>query len=181
MLRPTAEVLASRRKWRFRGDERPSFAIAPPPGSESVWDYPRPPRIVAEGRRVLVQHRGQPLADSSNAVRVLETASPPTLYLPPADVAVGQLTASSRRTFCEWKGHAQEYDLADTPGAAWCYDETFAEFAAVNGFFAFYPGKVHCTVDGEVVQPQPGGYYGGWITSELVGPFKGEAGSQPWW
>lgn len=181
LLMPTPEILEARRKWRYQGDERPPFAVVPTPGSESVWDYPRPPSIVADGRHIRVQHGGRVLAESSNARRVLETASPPTFYLPPSDVAIDELTRSDRQTFCEWKGRAQEYDVADASGAAWCYHETFPEFAVVNGFFAFYPGKVHCTVDGETVRAQPGGFYGGWITSELVGPFKGEADSEPWW
>ena len=94
------------------------------------------------------------------------------------------MTPSERRTFCEWKGWAEEFDLAlpaQRRGVAWRYPDTFPEFAAIAGYFSFYPAQVRCMVGDELVRPQPGGYYGGWVTSELVGPFKGEAGSEPWW
>ena len=181
MLSATHEVRLARRKWRFRGRGRPAFALPCAAGQESVWDYPRPPRLAPDARRIRVRHAGALLADSTGAIRVLETASPPTFYVPPDDVALGELTPSSVRTFCEWKGWAQQYDLAANPGAAWRYTETFPEFAAIRGFVAFYPAKVSCSVGGEAVQPQPGGYYGGWVTAELAGPFKGEPGSESWW
>ena len=171
-LAVTAAVLDARAKWRYRGDGRPPFAHVPGDRQESVWDYPRPPRMLGDARRVHVAAAGRAVAESTAAVRVLETASPPTFYLPPGDVDRHLLRQTSRRTLCEWKGLASEYDVADMPGAAWTYVETFPEFAALAGYFAFYPGKVDCTVDGEPVRPQPGGYYGGWITDEIIGPFK---------
>ena len=182
--RIAADVLAARRKWRYRGTQRPPFALPVPSGCESVWDYPRPPRICADARHVRVLAGDVVLADSTRAVRVLETASPPTFYLPPEDVRIDLLTPSERRTFCEWKGWAEEFDVALPPkqrGVAWRYPDTFPEFAAIAGYFSFYPAQVQCMVGDELVRPQPGGYYGGWVTSELVGPFKGEAGSEPWW
>ena len=178
------DVQAERRKWRFRGTERPPFAHPVPEGCESVWDYPRPPRICADARHVRVTANGVVLADSSRALRVLETASPPTFYLPPEDVRVDLLTLAERRTFCEWKGWAEEFDLPGPPtvqGVAWRYPETFPDSAPIAGWFSFYPAKVQCMVGDEAVRPQPGGYYGGWVTSELVGPFKGEPGSERWW
>ena len=184
VLQVTEEILQARAKWRFRGRSRPSFAEPCSAGQESVWDYPRPPCLKPDARRIQVRRGNVVLADSTRAIRVLETASPPTFYLPPDDVALNQLTPTPSQTLCEWKGWASHYDLATAPGvagAAWRYTETFPEFAAIRGFVAFYPAKVNCTVANEVVQPQPGGYYGGWITAELVGPFKGETGSEAWW
>lgn len=186
MVAVTPELLAARAKWRYRGDERPPFADTPEATQESVWDYPRPPRVEADRRRIRVLHNGVTLAESSNALRVLETASPPTFYLPPGDVDTARLRASPQRAICEWKGVANEFDLAPDAGAAgvrgvaWSYLDIFPEFAAIRGFFAFYPAKVRCLMDGAVVEAQPGGYYGGWITAELVGPFKGEVGSENW-
>lgn len=186
MATATPAVLAARAKWRYRGVARPPFAVAPKTGQESVWDYPRPPRIAAEARRVRVLSGESLLADSGAAVRVLETASPPTFYLPPADVARGLLQATGQRFVCEWKGVAEAFRLADDDRepplpVAWAYLDTFAEFEALRGYVAFYPGRVRCTVAGRPVQAQPGGYYGGWITPEVVGPFKGDPGSAAWW
>ena len=180
MVEVTDAVLAARAKWRFRGLARPSFAAAPGPGQESVWDFPRPPAVAPDRRRVRVMHDGHVLADSVRALRVLETASPPTFYLPPEDVDDWRLHPSGRTTFCEWKGLARELDLADRGGVAWTYVETFPEFRAIAGHFSFYPGRLHCTVDGETVRAQPGDYYGGWVTSDIVGPLKGAPGSA-WW
>ena len=177
----TEAVLAARAKWRFRGHNRPAFALPCGAGQESVWDYPRPPRLAVDSRRIRIWCEAELIAESARAIRVLETASPPTFYLPPDDVALDQLTGTPNRTFCEWKGWARHYDVAAAPDAAWRYIETFPEFAAIRGFVAFYPAKVRCSVDGEAVRPQPGGYYGGWVTSELVGPFKGEPGAASWW
>lgn len=176
-MKRDAETRRLRAKWRYRGDVRPPFAQEPGPGQESVWDYPRPPRIEPDARPIRVESGGVLLASSSRAVRVLETAGAPTFYLPPADVAMERLRASDVRTFCEWKGEAVGYDVAGGPeNAAWSYPEPFDEFAPVAGWIAFYPALVACEVDGEPVRPQPGGYYGGWVTAEIVGPFKGEPG-----
>ena len=177
----TGEVRSARAKWRYRGDRRPPFAVRPGDGQESVWDYPRPPRMSADERRVRVTAAGRLVAESRTAVRVLETASPPTFYIPSGDVDGNLLVPTPRTTLCEWKGVAREYDLADIAGAAWTYVETFPEFAPIAGYVAFYPGKVDCTVDGETVRPQPGGHYGGWITAEIVGPFKTGDPATAWW
>lgn len=186
MVAMTAEVRAARKKWRFRGDVRPPFAKAPAVGQESVWDYPRPPRIEADSRHVRVTHGEQTLADSRAALRILETASPPTFYVPPGDVNLALLQASSQSTICEWKGVGQAFDLVagghgvGATAVAWAYFDIFPEFAPIRGFFAFYPAKVRCLVGGTLARPQHGGYYGGWVTEEIVGPFKGEAGTDGW-
>lgn len=152
--------------------------IPPGPGQESVWDYPRPPRLEPTDRHIRVIFGGVTLADTRRAMRVLETSHPPVFYIPPADIRMEHLAPTSHATFCEWKGAAAYYTVAVGErverDAAWYYPRPTAPFAAIAGFVAFYPGKMDaCYVDDELVQPQPGGFYGGWITGEIVGPFKG--------
>lgn len=159
--------------------------IKPAPGQESVWDYPRPPRLESSTKHVLVTFNGRVVADSSRALRVLETSGPPVYYVPPDDVAMEVLSPSGHETFCEWKGLAQHYTLRldgrESRDAAWSYRSPTPGYERIAGYLAFYPGRVDtCTLDGERVQPQPGSYYGGWITSDVVGPFKGEPGSEGW-
>jgi uncharacterized protein (DUF427 family) len=182
ILELTPELRSAREKWRYRGETRPEFAVEPGPGQESVWDYPRPPRMQADARRVRVAYRGLALAETKAAVRVLETAGPPTFYIRPDDVNQTLLAPSRTTSLCEWKGLARGYDLeGHVADVAWAYAHTFPEFQTIAGWFAFYPAELECFVDDERVRPQPGGYYGGWITDEIVGPFKGAAGSQSWW
>jgi len=170
--------------WRWNGSERPPFAEPPGPGQESVWDYPRPPRIEVDSRLVVVQAGETVLAETTAARRILETASPPTFYIPPADVRVERLQHAPGASRCEWKGTAAYWSLRnggpEARPVAWSYPEPFDDFADIQDHFAFYPGRVVCTVDGERVSTQPGGFYGGWITGELVGPFKGDLGSGAW-
>lgn len=170
--------------WQFRGQERPSIAAEPEPGQESVWDYPRPPALVPDQRHVRVRHGALILADSTQTIRVLETASPPTFYVPPGDVMRELLVASIHGSFCEWKGRACYWSLRADDVAlndiGWSYPEPSPAFAAIAGYFSFYPGRVECYVDDERVQPQPGGFYGGWVTSDIAGPFKGEPGTGHW-
>lgn len=169
--------------WSHRGQRRPTFAREPGPGQESVWDYPRPPRISDDARHVTVLVGGRTLADTRAAVRVCETASPPTFYLPAVDVALELLTEVSARTFCEWKGEARYFALAgdvDETPVAWDYPHPSPAFARLAGHLAFYPSALECFVDGERVRPQPGRFYGGWITDDVVGPFKGEPGTGRW-
>ncbi len=180
-LAATPTVLAARGKWRYRGDRRPPFAQAPQAGQESVWDYPRPPRVLADPRRVRVVAAGHLVADSNRAVRVLETASPPTFYVPTADVDPDCMRATPGTTHCEWKGLARTYDVAGVAEAAWTYIETYPEYASLASHFAFYPAKLDCTVDDETVVAQPGDYYGGWVTAEIVGPFKTGDEATAWW
>ena len=149
----------------------------PPP--EPVADYPRPPRLEASDEHVRIEALGLVLADSRRAQRVLETFHPPTYYLPPDDVRTDLLQPGAGRSLCEWKGVARYWDLQvgerRLNGAIWSYPAPTAPFAALAGWLAFYPAAMDgCWLDGEPVQPQPGGFYGGWITSRVQGPFKGD-------
>lgn len=179
---PPAWLRRARYGWTHTGQKRPPFAREPAPGQESVWDYPRPPALVADTRDVLVCADGKEIGRSVRTVRVLETASPPTFYLPPEDVRMNWLTPVSDRTFCEWKGEAVYWALRGGDGGpvAWAYPDPFEAFRELAGYLSFYPGRVDCFVDGESVKAQAGGYYGGWITAEIIGPFKGEAGTKGW-
>ncbi|MGZ4495414.1 MAG: DUF427 domain-containing protein [Nocardioides sp.] len=157
----------------------------PGPGQESVWDYPRPPRIEPTGATVEVTLGGVVVARTTRALRVLETSHPPTYYLPAADFADGALRPAAGTSYCEWKGVASYLDVVAgdrvAPRAAWTYPEPTPAFAAIADHVALYPAAMDaCTVDGEPVRPQPGGFYGGWITSRVVGPFKGEPGTLHW-
>lgn len=175
---------SARASWTNRGAGRPDFALDPGPGQESVWDYPRPPAIANDGRLVTVTSTsGTPLLTTSRAVRVLETASPPTFYLPDADAVDGALEVTDGSSFCEWKGQATYLCVAGDPKRApvgWRYLQPLAGFEQLLGYTAFYPDRVQCTVDDEVVRPQLGGFYGGWVTNEIIGPYKGEPGTGGW-
>jgi uncharacterized protein (DUF427 family) len=166
------------------GRDRPSFAAATSPGQESVWDYPRPPRVERDAREVVVRAGALEIARSTRARRVLETASPPTFYLPPEDVLRERLQASTGSSWCEWKGEASYWDVVlperTLERVAWSYSDPFPEFDEIRGFFSFHPARVECSVDGVRVAAQPGGFYGGWVTPEIKGPFKGEPGSEGW-
>ncbi|EZP56778.1 DUF427 domain-containing protein [Sphingomonas sp. RIT328] len=154
-------------------------------GQQSVWDFPRPAVAERSDRHVRIEHRGQCVADTGRAVRTLETSHPPSWYLPPESIAPGLLRASDRRSLCEWKGEAVYWHL-DVGGTllrdvAWSYPDPTRAFAMLRDHVAFYAAPLdRCTIDGEVVRPQPGGFYGGWITSDLAGPFKGAPGSMGW-
>ena len=152
------------------------------PGQESVWDYPRPPVAKRCSRPVLVRNGASVLATTTNSYRLLETASPPTFYLPPDDVDWRQLVATPGSSICEWKGAAEYFALPDEPDVpvAWRYPRPRPRFDSLKDFVSFYPGRVTCFVDGERVKPQPGRFYGGWITADVVGPFKGEPGTGHW-
>jgi uncharacterized protein (DUF427 family) len=166
----------------FNGQDRPDFAIKPGPGQESVWDYPRPPVVKPCGKLVEVKLGDILLARSSRSYRLLETASPPTFYLPHNDVTWDQLVKVPGSSVCEWKGAAQYWGVvvdADTP-VAWSYPRPRARYAALKDYVSFYPGRVQCFVAGESVLPQPGRFYGGWITADVVGPFKGDPGTGHW-
>ena len=183
----TDEHARERARWRAlpRGRPKEEDIPRPSPGQESVWDYPRPPRLARDDRRVEVLFGGRLIADSRRTFRVLETASPPVFYIPPEDVARECLVLSRRRTFCEWKGEARYFDVRvghrQAAAAAWCYPDPDPPFAPIRGYLAFHAGLMDgCRVDGEIVTPQPGAYYGGWITGEILGPFKGEPGTEGW-
>jgi uncharacterized protein (DUF427 family) len=154
--------------------------------TESVWEYPRPPRLEPAGRRIRVVHGGVVLADTTSALRILETSHPPVYYLPPAELAWQYLRRSTRRpSFCEFKGLASYWNVEIggrvVPEAGWSYPHPAAGYAELANHVAFYAGKVEeCWVDGERVLPQPGDFYGGWITSQVTGPFKGAPGTLGW-
>jgi uncharacterized protein (DUF427 family) len=155
--------------------------------TENVWDYPRPPRVEPLDRHVRIVLGGETIAESDRAVRVLETASPPTVYIPRDDVREELLTEAGddSRTYCEWKGSAS-YVHAEAGGmraerVAWYYPRPKPGYERLEGHLAFYAGRVEAAyLDDELVTPQPGAFYGGWITAEIEGPFKGEAGSEGW-
>ncbi len=159
--------------------------IAPGPGQESVWDYPRPPRLEPTSARVVVEHGGRVVADSSHALRVLETSQAPAIYVPGDDVDLELLRPVLARSFCEWKGLASYADVvvgdAVAAAAAWTYPDPVTAYAALLGHWSFYPQAVdRCLVDDEVVRPMEGGVYGGWVTDAIVGPIKGGPGTAHW-
>ncbi len=175
----------SRPPWEFAMTGRPHNIVVPGPGQESAWDYPRPPAVKPDGRLVTVILGGEEIARSSRTIRILETSHAPTFYIPPGDVRVELLEPSRRTSFCEYKGRAVYFNIRAggrySEDAAWCYPEPQPGYGSIAGFFAFYAGSVdRCTVGGQIVKPQPGGFYGGWVTPEVVGPFKGEPGTM-WW
>jgi uncharacterized protein (DUF427 family) len=152
---------------------------------ESVWDYPRPPRLEQTPRRIRVLFAGTTIADSSRALRLLETSHPPTYYIPPADVRMDLLQRTDRRSFCEFKGMAAYFSLEvagrRSANCAWAYPEPVPAYEALRDHLAFFAGLVdECWVDDERAKAQPGGFYGGWITSDLEGPFKGAPGTAGW-
>jgi len=179
-----SKLQARRASWRHRGQQRPDFAVPPEAGQESVWDYPRPPAIVPDSRLVEVRLGDVLIASTDHAVRVLETASPPTFYLPRQDVEMERLQPAAGKSFCEWKGEAVYFDLKlhdrVIESVAWSYEQPFDEFDRIRKYLSFYPCRVECFVDGEPVRAQVGGFYGGWVTDEVVGPFKGEPGTAGW-
>jgi len=159
--------------------------ITPLPGQESVWDYPRPPRLEQAPQRIQVYFNGVALANTAGAWRVLETSHPPVYYLPPGDIAMDYLHPAPAQSWCEWKGQATYYDVIvvgrTARQSAWTYLRPSRPYAPIAGYIGFYAWAMdQCLVDGEQVTPQPGGFYGGWITNNIVGPFKGEAGTTGW-
>lgn len=152
---------------------------------ESVWDYPRPPKLEAIDAHIEIVYQGIKIADTKGAYRVLETSHPPVYYLPPDDVQMEYLTPVAGQSFCEWKGVAKYYNVQVgdqvLSKVAWYYPEPTEKFGAIAHYIAFYASPMDgCYVNGEKVTPQPGNFYGGWITSNLIGPFKGEPGSWGW-
>jgi uncharacterized protein (DUF427 family) len=157
----------------------------PGPGQESVWDYPRPPRLERFAGRITIELGGEVIASAQDGWRVLETSHPPTYYLPRTAFVAGVLREAPGNSWCEWKGQARYFDVVTAdrvaPKAAWTYPNPAPGFESIATAVAVMAGQVdRCTVDGEAVIPQPGGFYGGWITSAVVGPFKGGPGSAGW-
>lgn len=152
---------------------------------ESVWDYPRPPRLERAAAHVTITHAGLTVADTARAWRVLETSHPPVYYVPRDDIAAGVLEPGSGRSLCEFKGWATYWDLVvgevRAAQAGWSYESPVPAYAALTGAVAFYPSRVdECRVGDEVVRAQEGDFYGGWITADITGPFKGGPGTRGW-
>ncbi len=173
------------RKYEFDIQMVKPQRIQPGLGQESVWDYPRPPRLEETSKHIQIIFNGVAIADTHHAKRVLETSHPPVYYIPPEDIKMEYLHAMAQSSFCEWKGSAGYYTIRvgdkEAHNAAWFYPNPTPAFATIKDYVAFYPHLMDaCYVDGEKVQPQPGNFYGGWITSDIVGPFKGSPGSWGW-
>jgi uncharacterized protein (DUF427 family) len=157
----------------------------PQPGQESVWDYPRPPRVERTSKRIRIIFNGVTITDSTNAYRVLETSHPPVYYIPQNDLRMEYIRPTEGRSFCEFKGKASYWSVTvgdvQRDRAAWSYATPLPGFEAIKDHLAFYAGLMDaCYVDDELVKPQPGDFYGGWITSDIVGPFKGAPGTLGW-
>jgi len=152
---------------------------------ENVWDYPRPPALEPASKPLRIVFGGAVIATTTGAFRVLETSHPPVYYLPPAAFVPGSLEAAGGGSYCEWKGEAVYWTIRSgakvAPRAGWSYPDPTPPFAAIRDYVAVYAGPMDaCYVGDEAVVPQPGGFYGGWITSDLIGPFKGVPGSMGW-
>jgi uncharacterized protein (DUF427 family) len=159
--------------------------LPPGPGQESVWAYPRPAVAQSTAAHIVIKHRGLTVADTRRSVRVIETSHPPSYYIPSDDIRPGALRPSARRSLCEWKGQAFYWDVSLDgvllAQVGWSYPKPTPDFEILRDHVAFYAGPFdRCTVDGEVVTPQPGHFYGGWITLAVAGPFKGMPGSDGW-
>lgn len=162
-----------------------SQRIEPQPGQESVWDYPRPPHLELTAKRIRIVFNGETIADTTRAYRVLETSHLPVYYLPPEDIQMQFLQSSQRTSFCEFKGRATYWTVQvgdrQVPDAAWSYASPSQRFEPIQGYLAFYPSRMDaCFVDDEQVQAQAGDFYGGWVTADIVGPFKGGTGTWGW-
>ncbi|MEO0982905.1 MAG: DUF427 domain-containing protein [Pseudomonadota bacterium] len=184
-----ADILARVRRYREVARQRPSAIEPPGPGQESVWDYPRPPRLERLNRTVSVAWRGETVAEGGDVARIVETSGAPVYYLPPDAVRTDLLQDADHVTLCEWKGAAVHYDLvlgdARSRHAVFAYPEPLTDlgqgYEAIAGWFAFYPSRVdECRLDGANVEPQPGGFYAGWVTPDLAGPIKGAPGTEGW-
>ncbi len=159
--------------------------ITPKPGQESVWDYPRPPRVEATSKRVRVVFNGETIIDTTDSFRVLETSHPPTYYMPKDALQNVAFQKTARRTICEFKGAATYWTITvgdrTLKNGLWSYETPRAGFEPIKGYIALYPAQMDaCYVDDEQVKAQEGDFYGGWITSDIVGPFKGGAGTLGW-
>jgi uncharacterized protein (DUF427 family) len=159
--------------------------IEPTDGQESVWDYPRPPRVEATPKRIRVEFNGQIIADTTRAIRVLETSHPPSYYIPREDIQMEHFSPTQRHTHCEFKGEATYWTIKVgdkvAKEAGWSYEIPNKSYQAIRGYLCFYANRVDaCYVNDEKVIPQEGDFYGGWITSDIVGPFKGSAGTWGW-
>ena len=188
-MHPPYEVITSHCPQRLRrllaAGLDPEAVPIPGTGQASVWDFPRPPSLAGEHRRLRVQFAGRIIGDSTFGYRLCETASPPTYYFPAESVLPEVLVPNRHRSLCEWKGQARYFDVVlgekRAANAAWCYPDARAPFEALSGCIAFMPAMMDCCyVDDEQARAQTGGFYGGWITDDLTGPFKGMPGTLHW-
>ena len=152
---------------------------------ENVWEYPRPPICDPHVGEIKVIINNKTIAKSKNVIRVLETSHPPTYYIPVNDIKLDFLKKNKNNSFCEWKGFANYYDLiadeVNIPNVGWYYPKPTKNFFSIKNFISFYAvGKLKCVVNGEIVKKQDGNFYGGWITTNLRGPFKGGTGTMGW-
>lgn len=166
-------------------DPHPEKRVVPGPGQESVWDYPRPPRLETTARHLKVVFADRVIAETRQALRILETSHPPSYYIPPADLRREFLERAAGRSICEFKGQAAYWSIRVeerlSPAAAWSYAAPWAPYEALKDHLCFYAGRADaCFVDGEQVIPQEGDFYGGWRTVDVVGPFKGGPGTRGW-
>lgn len=164
--------------WKYNGKERPLFAIEPKAGQESVWDYPRPPLVHLDSRVITMGWNGEILAKTNNAVRICETASPPTYYIPKDDIHLEYLERATGASFCEWKGIASYWSVKvgdkELQKIGWSYENPNTAFYCIKDHIAFYAKPLFCTIENEEVMPQDSrGFYGGWVTKDIVGPWKG--------
>ncbi len=160
-------------------------SITPQPGQESVWNYPRPAILQDTNKHLKIIVNGIVLAETTKGKRVLETSHPPGYYIPAEDIKLEHLIATSKKSYCEWKGVCEYYDVSVGDkyihNAAWKYIQPSPNFQSIQEYYSFYPGLMDaCYVNDELVIPQAGNFYGGWITSDIVGPFKGEPGTWGW-
>ncbi|GMN10194.1 DUF427 domain-containing protein [Croceitalea sp. MTPC9] len=173
----------ARMSWEYNGKGRPPFAKEPKKGQISVWDFPRPPAIEKVKKEISVYQEKNCLAKTRNGYAIMETAHPPSYYIPPTDINQNFLIRiPNKKSLCEWKGSAIYWALKTDPeqAIAWSYPDPFSEFEAIKDHLAFYPQQLNCFIKQEKVTPQPGKSYAGWITTNLVGPFKGEPGTGHW-
>ena len=172
-------------KWRRLKRNKPVDVVSPGPGQESIWDYPRPPKVELFTGRISVIFADVTIAVTSKSYKVMETASPPCYYISQGDINMEYLFRSPHSSLCEWKGMANYWSVRVrdkvSENAGWSYEAPWDGFEIIKDCIAFYAGRVdECYIDDEKVKPQPGNFYGGWITSNIVGPFKGERGTEFW-
>ncbi|MEE2784256.1 MAG: DUF427 domain-containing protein [Pseudomonadota bacterium] len=173
-------IRESRKKWLHDGSNRPEFADETPEGTLSVWDFPRPPVIEQVEAVLRVFNAKTLIAETHAGVRVIETAGAPTYYFPPTDVEPDLITFGDMASICEWKGVAQSLTVDGIIEAGWRYVRMFEAYTNLYQWCSFYPQKLLCFVDTELVSHQPGGFYGGWVTADLRGPLKGAPGTETW-
>jgi len=172
-------------KWRSFKRKKPDNIVKPAPGQESIWDYPRPPKVELFSKNIRVESGGEVIAETTKSYKVMETSSPPCYYISQEYIKMNYLITSTHKTLCEWKGSAKYWSIKVGDryfeNAGWSYSAPWEGFEEIKDHIAFFAGRVDaCFIDDEKVVPQAGDFYGGWTTSNIVGPFKGEKGTEHW-